>query len=289
MAQNFGIFERLDNVMKRTAIVEMLFWESTIPSGLNGFDTKVGGFRPGELVVLASEDGWLRPKLTQVFIESCAIRHNLPVVVVRLGYGSRDWCAQLFKSKGAVPWSWGINATSNTEPEWKCLEALLQAPIYVTEPIPGSGIEYLDKEIEKLADALGGLGLIIIDGIDYLNIWEDTQFNTRNPGASWSVVSSKLKWMAINRKCPVIIDTKVENANPDNGRLSEPTLRNLSYEGAIANSADHVLMLHDISCVPDGHSAILRTVFSRSGLGAWVDLHYSSENHSWREIEPIRL
>ncbi len=85
MEQRFGIFERLDNVMKRTAIIEMLFWESTIPSGLNGFDTKVGGFRPGELVVLASEEGWLRPKLTQVFIESCAIRHNLPVVVVRLG------------------------------------------------------------------------------------------------------------------------------------------------------------------------------------------------------------
>ena len=284
MAQRFGIFERLSDVMKKMAFREAFFWETAISSGLDGFDARVGGFRPGELVVLASEEGWARPKLTQVFIESCAIKHNLPVVVVRLGYGFRDLCDQLFKSKGAVPWSWGSNAASNVEPDWKCLEALAQAPIYVTELIPEADLEYLEREIKVLNDSLGGIGLIVIDGIDHLNIWSDIQFKPHYLGANWSIVSSTLKWMAINQKCPVIIDTKIEYDNRANGHLDDLTIRHLPYEGAIANCADLVMILENFSYSSDGNTASLRTAFSRSGAKAWVDLHYSNENYSWREI-----
>lgn len=265
MAQGTGIFEPINEAMKRLAAFEPLFWDSVLPSGLAGLDARMGGFRPGELIILASEENWAHDRLTKVFIESAAIKNKSPVAVVRLGHGIRDWCAPIFKSPQSEAWA--------------------QAPIYITEPRTGVAIQILVQEIEQLARAVGSLGLIVIDGIDHLNVWADSQFNAENPGASWAAVSSALKWLANNHQCPVIVETSIQNKQPENGHLSEPGLRDLAYEGALANSADLVLMLHDFVCTENGHTASLRSSYCRSGLGVWIDLCSTYETQTWQEIE----
>ena len=265
MTQSSGIYETLNEAMERTAAMEPLFWDLALPSGLPGLDASMGGFRPGELVVLASEEIWAHDRLTKVFVESAAIKNKRTVAVIRLGHGIRDWCTSIFKSPQSEDWA--------------------QAPIYITEPKTGIAIQNLVQEVEQLARTVGPLGLIVIDGIDHLNIWADRQFSADNPGGGWASVSSALKHLAINQKCPVIIETRIQNRHPENGHIPEPGLIDLAYEGALANSADLVLMLQDFACSEKGHKVSLRSAYCRSGLGAWIDLHCTYETHLWQEIE----
>jgi len=269
MTQSSGIFEKLNEAMERTAAMEPVFLDSALPSGLPELDASMGGFRPGELIVLASEEIWAHDRLTKVFVESAAIKNKRPVAVIRLGHGIRDWCTSIFKSPQSEAWA--------------------QAPIYITEPKTGIAIQNLVQEVEQLAREAGPLGLIVIDGIDHLNIWADTQFSANNPGGSWASVSSALKWLAINQKCPVIVETRIQNRHTENGHIPEPWLRDLAYEGALANGADLVLMLQDFACSEKGHTVSLRSAYCRSGLGVWIDLYCTHETQLWQEIESAAL
>ena len=168
--------------------------------------------------------------------------------------------------------AWGKKSIHLQKPDWSSLEQLMHAPIYIVQPIPGAGIEYVDQEVEKLVKSLGKVGLIVIDGIDHINIWANGHYRAENPGASWAEVSAKVKWMALTCRCPVIADTRIVNSNPDEGAMPNPTIWDLPYQGALANSADLICLLDGFSYLRHGSLFRLRTSFSRNGLYAWVDL-----------------
>lgn len=277
MTRDLGIFEPLAERMRKTAAKEILFWESVIPSGIAALDAQIGGLRPGELTLLASEDAFINSQISQVLIESVAVTHQLPVIVVLVGTDVREFNAQLFRRKDSRSRSWGGNNRSIAEPEWAELQQLMAAPIYVSQPVPGVGIDYIDEEIEKLVSALGQVGLIVIDGIDHLNIWANPQYRSENPGASWAAVSAQAKWMALRHRCPVVIDTRILNTSPDTGHLHHATLRDFPYQGALANSTDLVCILEGFSYLQQGRAFQLRTAFSRNGLYAQIDLHHDEK------------
>ncbi len=285
MTQNLGIFEKLSDTMQRVATMEIRFWESVIPTGLSGIDRKIGGFRSADLVILASEQSWMHASLTQVFVESVAVKQRLPVVVIRLGHDLRNYCEQVFKAKGAMQWAWGTKLGENKEPDWSRLTALTEARIYITQPLPGADIDYLFQEVEKLAESIGQLGLIVIEGIERLNIWAKATSSITNPGERWASVSANLKQLAAYLKCPLVVDVRIDNQRPDDGHLTNPGLSDLPYEGALANCADLVLMLQDFSYLREGTRACLETRFSRTGLVACTELDYLSELGTWVEVE----
>lgn len=285
MTQNLGIFEKLSDTMQRVATMEIRFWESVIPTGLSGIDQRTGGFRSADLVILASEQPWLHASLTQVFVESVAVKQRLPVVVIRLGHDLRNYCEQAFKAKESVQWAWGTKLGENKEPDWPKLTALTEAPIYITQPLPGADIDYLFQEVEKFAESIGQLGLIVIEGIERLNIWAKATSSITNPGERWASVSANLKQLATYLKCPLVVDVRIDNQRPDDGHLTNPGLSDLPYEGALANCADLVLMLQDFSYLREGTRACLETRFSRTGLVARTELDYLSELGTWVEVE----
>ncbi len=284
MKQGLGIFEKLGDRMRSVAAMENLFWESAIPTGILGLDERIGGFRPGELIVLASEQPWLHMSLMQLFIESVAIKQQRPVAVIRNGQNLRDYCRSCFLSNDAVPWSWGMQPVSGGEPDWSKLQDIVDAPIYITQPPHSIGIDYLLKEADKLSGAVGQLGLVVIDGIDYINVWSQCDAGAGNPASSWAMISSALKQMATHLKCPIVVDTRIINRQPESGYLTHPGLRDLPYEGALSNSADLVLLLQDFSYLQNGMRARLETRFSRNGLLASAEFDYQSENNAWIEL-----
>lgn len=277
-----GIFETLGESMRKTAAKEFLFWESAIETGIAGLD-RIGGFQPGELTIVASEDNLITPRLLQLFIESVGVTQQLPVIIVRLGHGLRDLCCQLFRFKDPESQFWGINRSKTAEPNWSKLEALMQAPIYVTESITGADINYIDLQIERVAKTLGEVGLIVIEGIDYLNVWADTEYRSENPGVAWSRVSAEAKLMALSHKCPVILNTRVVNKDYYAEPLNNPSIRDLPYEGALANSADVVLIADRFSGQLSGRCFDLRTVFSRNGRYALVEMRHSGDTDDLTE------
>lgn len=284
MTKNLGIFEKLSDAMQRVAAMEILYWESVIPTGLSGIDQRIGGFRPADLIVVASEEPWMHASLTQIFVESVAVKQRLPVVVIRLGHDLSKYCEQTFKAKEAVQRAWGSKPGEQKEPDWSKLTALTEAPIYITQPLPSADIDYLFQEVEKLAESIGQLGLIVIEGIERLNIWAKATSSITNPGERWASVSANLKQLATYLKCPLVVDVRIDNQRPDDGHLTNPGLSDLPYEGALANCADLVLMLQDFSYLRVGTRASLETRFSRTGLVARTELDYLSETGRWIEV-----
>ncbi len=273
-----GIFETLGESMRKTAAKEILFWESAIPTGIAALDERIGGLRPRELTLMAYEDALIYPLVLQQLIESVAVTQKLPVLVICFGTGLREFNVELFRAKDPQSHVWGRKGANDAEPGWKNLEPWLAAPIYVTQPIPGAGFEYLEHEIDKLVDRLGKVGLIVIEGIDHLNIWANPQYRSENPGASWADLSARAKWLAMSHNCPVVLDTRIVNNTPDAGHLANPTTRELPYQGAVANSADLVCFLEKFSYLQNGRAFQLRTGFSRNGLYALVDLVHDHDS-----------
>lgn len=277
MNQDLLCIETLGESMRRTVAQESLFWESAIPSGIGELDAQTGGLRPGELTLLASEDAFITSKIAQKFIESVAIVQKLPVIVICAGSGLREFCGQLIRGGDSKNRQWGRSPRNIAEPDWENLKRLTEAPIYVTQPIPSAGIDFIDQEIEKLVGVLGNVGLIVIEGIEHLNIWANPEYRSENPGASWAAVSAKAKWMALMHRCPVILDARVVNNCPETGHLANPTVIDLPYQGALANSADIAYFFEKFSYMKQGRAFQLRTAFSRNGLYALMDLFHNEE------------
>ena len=65
VASAFGNFERLGDSLMMSSAAEEKLWSNLRSTGYSSLDQQLGGLRPGELVVIASQFDWMLPALNR--------------------------------------------------------------------------------------------------------------------------------------------------------------------------------------------------------------------------------
>lgn len=281
MDQSIGYFESLKDLLNKSRIREEFFWADIRKTGFKQLDKDLGGFRPGELVVIASENDRLLPSLFLQMIETVAITEQRPVLHIRIGKDVRSlvgsWLKRTEADKG-----WHEDRNNIGETDSHKLSEYAEAPVYVLDA-HGYSFQNVSHAINACAKSVNPIGLIVIDGLTHLNVWSglpDISLEAR-----WADISRELKALALTYQCPVLVDEHVNAYEKDGSRVEGAALRNLAHGGAISTSADHVLILEGVDGVVSGEPADLYSVYSHNGmLCRWMPLRYEHERDRWVEV-----
>jgi replicative DNA helicase len=281
MDSSLGYFESIGDLLTNSQHREEQFWSDLRKTGYIHLDKTLGGFRPGELVVIGSQYNWLLPNLFLQMIETVAITEKRPVLYIRIGQNLRNLVGSWFKRTEANP-AWRDSNRNSFEFDAGKTSEIRDAPIYVLDA-HGFSLQFLQNAIDSCAKSFKELGLIVIDGLEHLDIWSG--ISDISVPARWAHVSSELASLASRHQCPVVVDSSVNSIEADGSKVVLPTIRHFPNGSAIAASADHVLVLEAVDGVMSGEPAELYSVYSHNGiLCSGMQLNFAYETGRWLEV-----
>lgn len=281
MDSSLGYFESIGDLLNNSPHREERFWSDIRMTGFQELDKSLGGFRAGELVVVGSQFDWLIPGIFLQMIETVAITEQRPVLHIRVGRNLRTLVGSWLKRTGADP-EWRESCKNAAQPDSEKVSELSGAPLYVLDA-HGYSCQNLFNAIDSCAKSIKPLGMIVIDGLEHLNIW--TGIPETSLPARWADVSYELKFLASRHQCPVIVDSRINSCEPDGTKIEMPKLQHFPHGSAIASSADHVLVLEAVNGVMTGEPASLYSAYSHTGLEChWMQLRYEHDSDRWVEV-----
>ena len=212
---------------------------SSIPIGYPTFDHKLGGFKRGDLIILAARPSMGKTAMALNFAQNVAekARH---VAIFSLEMSKEQLTDRLIAAAMAVD-SWKLQKGKLSEDEFSrmgdALEKLSRSKIYMDDSPAGAGLVELKSKARRLKME-SGLDLIIID---YLQLMSNG--NSLNRVQEVSEISRGLKSLARELDVPVIALSQLSRAleaRPD----KRPVMSDLRESGSIEQDADIILMIY---------------------------------------------
>ncbi len=260
---------------------------SSIPIGYASFDFKLGGFKRGDLVILAARPSMGKTAMSLNFAQNVAEtgRH---VAIFSLEMSKEQLTDRLIAAAMAVD-SWKLQKGKLSEDEFAkmgdALERLSRSKIYMDDSPAGAGLVELKSKARRLKME-SGLDLVIID---YLQLMSNG--NSMNRVQEVSEISRGLKSLARELDVPVIALSQLSRAleaRPD----KRPVMSDLRESGSIEQDADVIMMLYrddyynEFSESPGITNILIRK--NRNGPTGQVDLKFEKQQQKFYEVERAR-
>lgn len=241
----------------------------TIQTGLANLDEKIGGFGPGQLVVVAGRPGHGKSSMLAGFALAAA-RQDERVYFVTLEMPRPELVARI------ASWETHLSVHSFTagmdEGDWaKVHEAsadLLHLPLYIDER-GDTTVAQIGTEARRLA-ASGGLDMVVIDYMQLLRA------EGRSLYERITNVTRQLKLLAKELGVPVIVGAQL-NREVERRDDHRPRLADLRDSGSVEQDSDIVLLLHRPFLTgdsPDFTKASLVVAKQRQGPTGNISLHF---------------
>ena len=211
-----------------------------IETGFYDFDKLTTGLHEDQLIVLAARPAMGKTALALNIAQNVATKSNKAVAVFSLEMGAESLVERMLSAEGTIINN-HIRTGNLTVNEWQRLiyaqGQLAEAPIFIDDTA-GIRIAEIRSRARKLAQATGGLGLIVID---YLQLIQGSRSDNRQQEVS--EISRQLKIIAKELKVPVIalsqLSRGVEQRND-----KRPIMSDLRESGSIEQDADIVAFLY---------------------------------------------
>ncbi len=209
-----------------------------IPTGFESLDALVGGWRPGQLVVIGARPSVGKSSLASQFLLAAG-GAGVASLLFSLEMG-RDEIMMRMASQLGVPFGplyHGSLRPWDEEVFTEALERLRRMPFWVDE----RGALHA-AEIASQAAAhhrRQPLGLVVVD---YLQLCRAERRRTDTREAEVAEISRSLKALAKRLGCTVVALSQLSRKGEDVGR--PPQLSDLRESGAIEQDADVVIFLH---------------------------------------------
>lgn len=211
-----------------------------ISTGFIGLDKITTGLHEDNLIILAARPAMGKTALALNIAKHVAVIENKPAVIFSLEMGAEDLIERMVASEGMVP-AYHLKTGNLSTDEWKRLvqaqNNLYDAPIFVDDTA-GIRISEIRSNTRKLAQEMGGLGVIIID---YLQLITGSKGENRQQIVS--EISRELKILAKDLKVPVIALSQLSRA-VEQRQDKRPMLADLRESGSIEQDADIVAFLY---------------------------------------------
>ena len=211
------------------------------PTGINYLDQCLnGGFRPGELILIAA-----RPGMGKSFLASYVARvlaESNPVAFFSLEMDDLQVVKRMLSSESKILGS-ALNSNKVSADDMDALfgaySTLESLPIYVDDT-PGSQltINRLISECHRIYRKHGALGAVVVD---YLQLMGDS--GAANRVAELGRFSFALKSLAKELSCPVLALSQLSR-NVETRNDKRPILADLRESGCLEQDADVTIFLY---------------------------------------------
>lgn len=211
-----------------------------LSTGFVGLDKITTGLHEDNLIILAARPAMGKTALALNIAQYIAVKEKKPVAIFSLEMGAESLIERMLASEGMVEGYHLKTGNLNVE-EWSRLVHaqgnLYDAPIFVDDTA-GIRISEIRSKARKLAQEMGGLGVIIID---YLQLITGSKGENRQQVVS--EISRELKILAKDLKVPVIALSQLSRA-VEQRQDKRPMLSDLRESGSIEQDADIVAFLY---------------------------------------------
>lgn len=211
-----------------------------LSTGFVGLDKITTGLHEDNLIILAARPAMGKTALALNIAQYIAVKEKKPVAVFSLEMGAESLIERMLASEGMVE-GYHLKTGNLSVEEWSRLVHaqgnLYDAPIFVDDTA-GIRISEIRSKARKLAQEMGGLGVIIID---YLQLITGSKGENRQQVVS--EISRELKILAKDLKVPVIALSQLSRA-VEQRQDKRPMLADLRESGSIEQDADIVAFLY---------------------------------------------
>ncbi|WP_247920456.1 replicative DNA helicase [Streptococcus oralis] len=211
-----------------------------LSTGFVGLDKITTGLHEDNLIILAARPAMGKTALALNIAQYIAVKEKKPVAIFSLEMGAESLIERMLAAEGMVE-GYHLKTGNLSVEEWSRLVHaqgnLYDAPIFVDDTA-GIRISEIRSKARKLAQELGGLGVIIID---YLQLITGSKGENRQQVVS--EISRELKILAKDLKVPVIALSQLSRA-VEQRQDRRPMLADLRESGSIEQDADIVAFLY---------------------------------------------
>ena len=211
-----------------------------LSTGFVGLDKITTGLHEDNLIILAARPAMGKTALALNIAQYIAVKEKKPVAIFSLEMGAESLIERMLAAEGMVE-GYHLKTGNLSVDEWSRLVHaqgnLYDAPIFVDDTA-GIRISEIRSKARKLAQEMGGLGVIIID---YLQLITGSKGENRQQVVS--EIARELKILAKDLKVPVIALSQLSRA-VEQRQDKRPMLADLRESGSIEQDADIVAFLY---------------------------------------------
>ncbi len=213
-----------------------------LATGFDDLDTKTGGFRPANLIVLAARPSMGKTALALGMALNAAL-DGKTVAIFSLEMSKDEIIGRMLSSAAMVDGQ-RLRTGRLSQDDWPRIgtaaDKLAQCKIFIDDS-EGVTVAEMRTKSRRLKSR-AGLDLVVID---YIQLMEGMPGRKRdeNRVQELSAISRSLKLMARDLEVPLVILSQL-NRSPDQRPDKHPMLSDLRESGAIEQDADMVLMLY---------------------------------------------
>ncbi len=262
--------------------------EIKVNTAFTDLDDMLGGFQPGQLIILAARPAMGKTALALNMMVNAAVTYKKTVAIFSLEMGNdqlvdRVLCTVSWTSMHKITkWLLDEQDFANL---WEAMEKLSGANMYMDDK-GAVTLNELRSKLRRLKIEKGWLDLVIIDYLQLMSAggskfaWNRVQ--------EISEISRWLKELARELKCPIMALSQLSRAvesRPD----KRPMLSDLRESWAIEQDADTVMMLYREEYYdPYTDKKWLANVFvrkNRNGPPGEVELQWVAQNMKFFNVE----
>jgi replicative DNA helicase len=213
------------------------------PSGFRDLDSVLGGFQPGNLIVIAARPSLGKSALVCNIAENVTTKHKLPVAFFSLEMSEAEIAHRFIASRARIH-NDRLRKGRVGERDWpkvvRACNELEQAPLWLDDSAD-LGLLELRAKARRLAASEGQLGLVIVDYMQLMRA-EDPRSNRVEQVGQFS---RGLKLLARELDVPVIGISQLSRAPEQRtGReRGRPLLSDLRESGSIEQDSDVVVFI----------------------------------------------
>ncbi len=228
------------------------------PSGFRDLDSLLGGFQPGNLIILAARPSLGKSALVCNIADNVAGRQGLPVAFFSLEMSEVELAHRFISCRARIS-NDKLRKGKVSQRDWpkvlKACNELESAPLWLDD---SSDLSLLDlrAKARRLASSEGGgdLGLVIVDYMQLMRPDDQRANRVEQVGQ----ISRGLKVLARELNVPVIGLSQLSRApelrpGPERGR---PMLSDLRESGSIEQDADVVAFIYRKALYSDHDDAV---------------------------------
>lgn len=260
--------------------------EGVSMSGFKNLDDKIGGFKPGDMVILAARPSMGKTALALNLARNAATAGK-HVAIFSLEMSKEQLTDRLISAAMGVD-SWKLAKGMLSDEEFSrmgdALESLSRASIYMDDSPMGNLMEIKSKARRLKMES--GLDFIVID---YLQLMSGG--NPMNRVQEVSEISRGIKSLARELQVPVLALSQLSRT-VESRTTKEPILSDLRESGSIEQDADVVLMLYREDYYDEfTENKGITSVFvrkNRNGPVGQVDLKFDRHHQKFYDVEVQR-
>ncbi|RAV34896.1 DnaB-like helicase C-terminal domain-containing protein [Corynebacterium heidelbergense] len=213
-----------------------------LPSGFAELDDITGGFRPGQMVIMAARPGVGKSTLAVDIMRELSLRGRIPTLLFSLEMSRAEVQERIISAESDVLLSKLRGTMPLDEGDWERIgdhrDKLTDAPMLIDDSPRLTMLDIIAKS--RAAVQCNGVQLIVVDYLQLLK--SGTKAESRQ--AEVSEISRQLKLLAKQLKVPIIAIAQLNRGVESRGDDALPRASDLRESGSLEQDADMVLLIH---------------------------------------------